>query len=374
MTEDRKSDIIISETMNRAHKIRLYPTKEQEQILRQYVGGARFAYNWCLDRWQKWVEEKKQGLRTDAPNWIKLSRIWTVERPGWAKEIPRISVAYAFKGVNTAFTLHFKNGLGWPKFKKKGRCRDSFRLSNDVCSIRKDGKHFHLPGIKNIRIAENLRFHGKVISYTISRSAGKWFVSVMMDVPDTRTAEKSTCGVDVGLKIPAVCSDGSKVTLPWKKLSRLEKKVRRQEHYWSRKQTNSRRKLRARLKVQQTYEKIGNIKRDIIHKFTSAVCKNHETVVIEDINLKGIHHLPKNIRKRTQRSCISEVLNQLAYKAINLVVADKWYPSSQICSNCGGRCKHDLKDRTYRCPTCGFEIGRDLNAAINLSKYPGSRG
>ena len=117
-----------------------------------------------------------------------------------------------------------------------------------------------------------------------------------------------------------------------------------------------------------------NIKGDAIHKFTSTVCKNHETVVIEDIALRGMHKRAKNVRKGMQRSSMYNTVVALSYKAIKLVKADRWYPSSQLCSKCGARHAVTLGQRIYRCPECGLVLDRDLNAAINLSKYPGSPG
>ena len=165
-----------------------------------------------------------------------------------------------------------------------------------------------------------------------------------------------------------------KESLPAEKLKRLEKRLRRSQRRLSRAQKASRRRLKALRRKQRVQQRINDIRRDAIHKFTSAVCKNHGTVVVEDLMLTGMHNGPKNIRSGMQRSCMMETLRQLGYKAINLMVADRWFPSSQLCSSCGHRQKLTLNQRVYRCPECGARIDRDLNAAINLSKYPGSLG
>lgn len=333
-------------------------------------------YNWALDNWKRWADEKKSGLRDDNPNWIKLSRRWTVERPEWAVQLPRCAVAFALKSVNVAFTNHFKSGAGWPKFKKKGVSHDSFHADNVQAYIRPDGKHLHVPRIKqDIKMAESLRFAGKVMAYCVSSYAGKWYVSVHVETEDLRSAPASTCGVDVGMKTPAVCSDGTTLTLPFEHLRKLDKKLKRAQKVVSRRQKLSRRGAKALRRKQRIQDKINNIRRDAIHKFTSAVCKNHDTVVVEDLNAMGLHVVPiKNIRSGMQRSCMSEVLRQLSYKAVNLVQADRWYPSTQLCSNCGHRQRMKLTQRVYECPECGMRLDRDLNAAINLSKYPGSQG
>ncbi len=361
--------------MDRTHKIKLYPTKQQEQILAGWVGAARFVYNWGLERWTTEYKDYKEGKREKAPNWVPLSREWTQDRPEWAKYIPRSIVAYALKNLNNAFLRVIKKTGGYPKFKKRGHCRESFWLKNEAAHFI-DGKRIKLPYKMRMRTAEELRLQGKIQKYSIVHEAGNWFVyaSVSMDEPE-RVLTGSTCGVDVGMKTPAVCSDGTKLVLPEVKLRKLEKARRRQQKAVSRRKKASKRWQKALLRVQKIQVSINNIRCDAIHKFTTSVCKNHDTVVIEDLNLQGLHQVPiKNIRSGMVRSCMSEIRRQLEYKAYYIVIADKWYPSTQLCSNCGSRQKLTLKQRTYHCPHCGLELDRDLNAAINLSHYPGSPG
>lgn len=356
--------------MQRSHKIRIYPNKMQEQKLLQTVGCSRFVYNWGLDTWNKWHQEFKDGKRADKPNNVKLSRLWTQERPEWAAALPRSGQDRALKDVATAFAMFFKGASKHPTFKKVGRCVDSYYIGNHHGKLRKDGKHVHLPSIGDVRMAEPLRFEGKVMSYVVTHYAGQWHVAVQVELADTRTAPDSIAGVDVGMKTPAICSDGNSLTLPKEKLHRLEKRLKKAQRIVSRRQKKSRNRAKALLRKQKIQLKISNIRRDAIHKFTSAVCKNHATVVIEDLNCTGLHKVPiKNIRKGMARSCMSEIRQQLSYKAIVCIVADKWYPSTQLCSNCGGRKKLTLTTRVYSCPHCGIQIDRDLNAAINLAKY-----
>ena len=361
--------------MERTHKIKLYPTKQQAQVLAGWAGAARFVYNWGLDRWTKEYEEYKAGKRDRAPNWVSLSREWTQNRPEWAKDIPRSIVAYALKNLNNAFLRVIKKTGGYPKFKKRGYCREAFWLKTEA--IRGfNGKRIRLPYKMRIRTAEELRFQGKIQKYSIVHEAGDWFVlvSVSMGSPE-RILTGSTCGVDVGMKTPAVCSDDTKLVLPEVKLRKLEKTKRRHQRIVSRRKRSSNRRKKALLRVQKIQVKINNIRLDCIHKFTTSVCKNHDTVVIEDLNLTGLHQVPiKNIRSGMVRSCMYEIRRQLEYKAFHIVKADKWYPSTQLCSNCGSRQKLTLDQRIYKCPHCGLELDRDLNAAINLSHYPGSPG
>ena len=360
--------------MQRAHKIRIYPNAKQAKILRQHVGGARFVYNWGLENWKQWAEDKKNGVRDDNPNWIKLYHKWMDERPEWGVSIPSDAIKYALKHLNTAYANHFKLGKGWPKFKKKG-VRDAFSTASDKCTTRKDGKHVHIVGVKtDIKMAEELRFKGKINSFCVSVTGDKWYMSVQVETEDTRTAPDSIVGVDVGMINPAVCSDGNTLTLPSKQLRHLERRLREAQHRYFRRKKGSRRRLKALRRKQRIQERINYIRGDAIHKFTSAVCKNHATVVIEDLNVACMHHGPKNIRSGMQHSCMSEVLRQLKYKALHCIEADRWYPSTQLCHVCGHRQKMPPGIEVYDCPQCGMSFDRDLNAAINLSKYPRSQG
>ena len=363
--------------MMRAHKIRIYPTKLQEAKLWQHVGGVRFVYNWALEQWQKWLEDNKNGVRPDKPNWVKLSRLWTEARPEWAKSIPRYPACSAIKAVSTAFNNHFRKGSNWPQFKHKRKCTDAFQLPNDKKIIRNDGKHIHIPCVDgDIRMAEAVRFSGRIMHYTVSCRAGKWFVSVVVSVTHILSAPQSTCGVDVGMKNPATCSDGTRLVLPDDKLQRLHTRHKRMQRILARRTQGSKRRAKAAIRCKTVNERINNIRRDCIHKFTSTVCKNHATVVVEDVSTYSMHdaRTPKAVRRAGQASCMHEVLRQLEYKAVNAVKANRWYPSSQLCSSCGARHRMPVHKRTYRCPACGLVIDRDLNAAMNLKNYPGLQG
>lgn len=359
----------------RAHKIRIYPNAAQRKKLAQAVGTARFVYNWALKTWTDWYQDFKDGKREDKPNYVKLSALWTKVRPEWAAAVPRSGQDRAIKNLANSFVMFFKGASKHPVFHKKGRCHNAYYVGCAHGKIRKDGRHVHLPSIGDIRMAEELRLKGKISSYVVSEYADKWYVSIRVEISDTRKAPSSTCGVDIGMKTPAVCSDGLVLTLPKEKLSRLEKSLKKAQRINSRREKNSKRKEKALRRIRRIRDKINNTRHDHINKFTTSVCKNHATVVIEDLTCTGLHSVPiRHIRSGMQKSCMSEVKRQLSYKAINLIIADKWYPSTQLCSNCGARQKLTLNTRIYKCPHCGTVIDRDLNAAINLSLYPGAPG
>ena len=233
------------------------------------------------------------------------------------------------------------------------------------------GKTIYIPHIKNIKMAEGLRFSGALQSATVSRTADKWFISFSVNVGNySKERISNKCiGVDLGIKSLATCSDGTvfdnltPLKKNIKKLARLSK-----EHSRKIKRSNNRKK--SQIKLSRLHYKITCKRSDNIHKMTTQLCSKNQTIVIEDLNVKG---MSKN--KKLSRS-ISDVgwgliRQQLSYKSkiykSQLVVADRFYPSSKTCSKCGAiREKLDLSERIFVCPTCGFIIDRDLNASINL--------
>ncbi len=355
--------------ISRSHKIRLYPNEAQEAILRQTVGAARFAYNWALEEWGRWYQEFKEGKRTDKPSAYGLCKVWTTEKPSWASEVGDVCLRRAILNVGTAFTNFWKKNAEHPKFKKRGNCRDTFYVSNTSSKL--FGNRVSLPKAGRVRMAETLRLEGKIEGFIVSCYAGRWYVSVIMSVEDSRVDTDSVVGIDVGMKIPAVASDGLELTLS-PKLPRLHKRIRRLQRRMDRKQKASNNRRKALLRKQRVQDKINNLRADATHKFTSTVTKNHGTVVIETLNLKGMHRGPiRNIRAGFQRSCMGEIHRQLRYKAVRIIEAPRTFPSSQLCSCCGARQKLKITQRTYSCPSCESTLDRDLNAALNLKKYVG---
>ena len=271
--------------------------------------------------------------------------------------------------MGAAFTNFFKKCADHPTFHKKG-CGDSFRVDNDKAVIK--GKKIRIPNVGWIKLSENLRFEGKINSYTVSTYAGKWYVSVSMEVPEeTKDIPNTVIGIDVGLDNPAWDSDNNHIVLPEKTLDKLERKLKRAQRALSRSQRNSKNYQKKLLKKQKVQDKINNIRNDVTHKYTSAVCKSHATVVVEYLDIEGmIEKAPaRSIRRGYNGSLMRAILFQLSYKAEHLVKAPRFYPSSKTCSNCGA-IKSELppKVRIYKCEHCGAVLDRDYNAALNLMK------
>ena len=346
--------------MQRSHKTRLYPNKGQELLLSKTVGVVRYVYNWGLSRWN---EKYKNGERC---SWVELSRLWTVERPEWSKEVSRTSQTRALYNLGGAFTAFFQQRSKHPDFHKKG-VHDSFYV--DIQHGKICGKKIRIPNVGYVKMAEELRYSdAEVLSYVVSRRSGKWYVSIQCEIPDeVMTTSESVVGIDVGCKNWITTSDGEILKAPGR-IKDYERQLKRKQRLLARKQKGSNRRAKARLAVARAYEKIQNIKLDAIHKFTSTITKNHGIVVVEDLNVESMREKGlKSTRKGIQNSAMSEILRQLSYKANTVVKVSRYYPSSKRCSHCGNVKEHlTLSDRTYHCDSCHTTIDRDLNASFNI--------
>ena len=346
--------------IQRAHKIKLKPNKAQAIMLAKTAGTARYAYNWGLAKWNELYE---QGQKCNA---YSLMALWKDERPVWATEVGAACLQRPFMHLEGAFKAFFRGVCRHPTFHKKGM-RDGFYVPNTEIKLK--GHKIRLPKLGFVRMTETLRYHDvKLLSAAVKHQADGWYVVIRVEFEEERrTASDSFVGVDVGCTHLAVASDGTVCDTPGK-LKDLERQLKRRQRLLSRKQKGSNNRAKARLKVARTWQRINNIKQDTVHKFTATVAKNHGTVCIETLDVKGMKESDnKYVRKGVQNSCMSEILRQLKYKCNNFIEVDKHYPSSKTCSNCGNPNK-DLRlgERTYRCRSCGMSLDRDLNASINL--------
>ena len=337
-------------------------------LMAKHAGIARFTYNWGLATWQ---DLYKDGLK---PNKYLLKKFFNNHvKPeyGWIKEkgICQKITQYAFDQLGNAFDRFFKGQGKYPRFKKKG-LQDSFTIDAGGKPICVGGASVKLPTIGWVKTFEGLP-HTTTTKLTISRTANDWFIAFAYEQPKQITAKTvDIVGVDLGLKVLATLSTGIIFPNPscykksLAKLQRLSKKL-------SRKQLCSSRRNKAKLKLARQHARVANTRIDSLHKTTTYICKNHAKVVIEDLNVSGMmanHKLAQSIA-----DCgFHEFKRQLVYKAekfgSEIILKDRWYPSTKTCSNCGHIQDMPLSERVYNCGGCGILIDRDLNAAINLSR------
>lgn len=358
-----------------AHRIRLDPNNVQASWLERCAGTARFTFNWGLARWQE------QHAAGEKPSWQKingeLNSVKSVEFP-WMTELPWAITNKALSDLGAAFTnffhrVKFGQKPGYPRFKSRKRSTPSFAIEGRALHF--DGKKIKIPKLGWVRTREALRFPGKVLSARFTKRAGYWYVSLQVEVDESRWSYPHRCetqavvGVDLGIVDLAVLSTGERIEAP-RALRAHETKLRRLNKELSRRTRGGKNWHKTKAQIQRLHERIANIRRDVTHKLTTSLVKRFRWIGIEDLNVVG---MTKNRRlaKSVMDAAMSEVSRQLAYKAplvgSAVVVADRWYPSSKTCSGCGVvYADLSLGERRWTCDACGAEHDRDKNAAENL--------
>ena len=355
-----------------AHRIRLQPNNVQATYLARAAGTARFAYNWALAEWQKQYEACKAEPTLPRPSEAalrrQLNRIKREQYP-WMLEVTKNAPQIAIMQLGRAFENFFAGRARYPRFHRKGR-GDRFTLSND--QFRVEGRRIRIPKLGWVRMRETLRFTGRIVSASVTRVANHWYASITVetsDPPAPPAENQGTVGVDLGVKALATLSNGESFEGP-KALRALLMRLRRLSRTLSRKVKGSRNRARAKLKLAKLHARIANIRRDSLHQLSTSITRRFHTIGIEDLNVKGMlrnRHLARAIADMG----FYELRRQLEYKAARrggqVVLVDRWFPSSKQCSGCGYRLDGlSLDVRHWTCPGCGAFHNRDVNAATNL--------
>lgn len=342
-----------------SHKIRLDPNYKQTIALKKACGCSRYAWNWAVAEWDR---HYKQTGRNPKIN--ELKKRWNREKPEFVRESPKDANQQPFANLQKAYSAFFNKIASKPKFKSKRTSRNSFYVSNEKFQV--VGTKVRLPRIGWVRLREELRFSGKIVSGTISEKAGKWYLSVHVETVHEHKHGEQVLGIDLGLKTFATCSDGTELTAP-EPLKRCLKRLQRLSRKHSRKQKGSKNRSKAAEKLARLHDKITNQRQDWLHKSTSMLVAKTKLLVIEDLSLVG---MKKRWGRKVSDLSLYEFGRQLEYKCkINgcgLIKADRWFPSTQLCHCCGAKQKLDLRTRSYECTNCGYVEDRDLNAAKNL--------
>ncbi|MGJ7908006.1 IS607 family element RNA-guided endonuclease TnpB [Actinopolyspora sp. H202] len=400
----------MSTTVLQAYQFALDPTPAQDDNLRSHCGAQRFAYNWGLARVKAVLEqrsaERSYGIAeadlTPAVNWsaYSLRKAWNTakrEVAPWWSENSKEAYASGLANLATALDNWHKSRtgkragrrVGFPRFKSK-RARWSYRISTGRFGLSgSDRRHVQLPRIGTVRTHESTRKlarhvergTARIRSATVSFQRGRWHVSFSVEITKTEPAPATrggTVGVDLGVKELAVLSTGETIANPkhldvaQRALRRLQRRASRRtgpDKRTKRKPSNRWRTTQAR--IARLHTQITNARRDGLHKLSTRLVREFDTIVVEDLNVSGM------VRNRKLARAVSDVgmaelRRQLDYKTTwngrDLVVADRWYPSSKTCHDCGAvKAKLRLSERTFTCDHCGHTADRDLNAARNLA-------
>ena len=355
----------------------LLPDKKQEELIRRTCGCVRFIYNHFLDeRITTYRETKKSLTYTDQANEIPSMK--KCKDTEWLGEVDSTALQNSVRDLQDAFDNFFRGisegkKIGFPKFKCKHDSKSSYRTTNNNGSIRMmDDDHILLPKLGNVKCIMPRRITGRILHATVMITAGKIEISVQCETSIDYEYEKTgACvGIDLGLKTLAVTSDGAAFDNP-KSYQKNLKRMKRLQRSLSRKSKGSKNRIKAKSKLNKLHKHIKNQRKDAIHKMTHTLVRDYDVICIEDLkpsNMIKNHHLAQAISDAS----FGEIRRQLTYKCEwhnkKLIVVDRWFPSSQTCSECGYQ-NHDVKNlgiRWWKCPVCGKEHDRDVNAAVNI--------
>jgi len=358
--------------MLKAYKYRLIPTEEQKVLMNKHFGCTRFIYNWALDIKQKHYAETKKTI--SAYDIVKrLPEL--KEKNEWLSEIYSQSLQKSVLNLDVAFTNFFKHKSDFPKFKSKHK-KQSFQYPQNV-QIDFDKKVVILPKFKEVKIALSRTFEGTIKTCTVSKTpTNKYFISILVD--DKKEAptkpkidSNKAIGIDLGLTDFITTSEGAKVTNPHfgqgqRRLNRLQRqKSRRVKGSNNRKKTN--------LKIAKEYEKVTNQRNDFLHKLSTELIRENQTICLEDLNVQGMqqnHKLADAIGKVAWSSFVSMLQYKGDWHGKNVIQIGQFDPSSKLSNCCGVRNEClKLSDRTWKCPKCQKELDRDINAAQNIKLF-----
>jgi putative transposase len=371
-----------------AYRFALDPSAAQERALRSHAGAARFAWNWGLGKCQERYEAEGKWYSGTS-----LHKLWNAQKKAdpalaWWAENSKCSYQEAFRDLDralrdfTASRAGQRKGrrLGFPRFQKRGKCRDSFRFSTGA--MRCAGSTVTLPRLGAVRTHESTRKlarrldngTARILSATVSRTAQRWFASFTVEVdravPGRHARPGSVIGVDLGVKALLTGEDdrGNVVTVAGPKALRSSlRRLRRASRAHSRTERGSASRRRSAARLARIHARVADVRADALHKTTTDLARRYETVVAEDLNVAGMtrnHRLARAICDQG----FGQARRMLGYKTTwhggQLIIASRWFPSSRTCSGCGTvKTKLALSERTYH---CGLILDRDVNAAANL--------
>jgi len=365
----------------RAYKTELDLNNTQKTACARHAGAARWAYNWGLARK---LEAYRNGEK--VPTAIDLHRELNVLKQGelsWMYAVSKCAPQEGLRNLDQAYAHFFRRvkekkagrkiQAGFPKFKSKKNGLGGFRLTGAIHIF---DNAIQLPRLGRLRLKECGYLPVEdvhILGVTVSERAGRWFVSVQVEMnqPEPLETDKPVAGVDLGIMALATVSDGTKIENPHALKNDLSK-IRRLQRMVSRRQKGSANREKARQKLAKAHMRVANIRKNALHQTTSLLARTKSAVVLEDLNVNGMvknHHLAQAIVDVG----FHEFRRQLVYKGqwygCKIILAPRFYPSTKRCSKCGHiKGEMGLSERVYTCDHCGHMIDRDLNAAINLKK------
>ena len=363
--------------MYRAFKFRLYPDNKQKELINKTFGSSRFIYNYYLN---KIKNNKYMNAYTNISDYVNNLKYMYP----FLQEVDSIIIRKTLFHLDDNLKKYYSNNFGYPKYKSKYD-RNSYTTSavyskyknNNYCNIELDlvNKKIKLPKLKwiDIRGYRNIdNINGKIISATISKEINKYYVSIVIDIPNIKEIiiPKSIIGIDIGIKRLLTLSDG--ITFDNNKyIEKYEKRIKRLQRELLRKEKRSKNYYKCKNKISILYRKLKNARKYYLHNITKKITDEYDIITCEKLNTKHMIE-EKLLSKKITDATFGEILRQLEYKSKYknkyFYQIDTYYPSSRICNHCNNidNKYKDLSKREYKCSVCGNKLDRDLNASINI--------
>lgn len=356
--------------MMKAVKYRLYPTEAQKVLLDKHIGSARFIYNLALET--KQIAYARSQVNLSCFDLIKQLPELKKECE-WLKEVNSQTLQQSITNLDTAFTNFFKGQAKFPRYKSKKRGNQSFNVPQNVI-LDFDNEKLIIPKFKKgIDVVFHRKLEGNIKQATISRTpTGKYFASVLVDTkdvnkPKTKITKETTIGVDLGIKDFLITSEGEVVSNP----KFLKKKMDKLKYVQSKYSKNKGK--RTRKKLAKLHEKVANQRLDFLHKVSTKLIRDNQTIALETLNIKGMvknHNLAQSIADVSWGMFTQMLEYKAEWYGTNIIRIGTFEPSSKTCSCCGYINKElKLSDREWKCNGCGVVHDRDINAALNIKNF-----
>lgn len=367
----------------KAIKVRIYPKKNQSELIEKHFGCNRFVYNWALN--QKTEQYKQNGKSlSEAKLMGMLTSLKYEEDKEWLKEVHSQTLQQSIKDLESAFSHFFRKNNAFPKFKSRKNPKQSFRFPQGF-KIDYDKHYLKLPKIGWVRFKDkfNIQNNAEFRNITVSRKNNKYYASIVYDDHKTTSKKKNptknkTLGIDLGVTNLAVYSDGIKIDNP-KHLKQHEQELKEAQQILSRKRKGSKLYERTKLQVGKIHEKVSSTRKDFLHKLTTGLVENqgYTSISIEDLAVKDMlqsdennKHMDRAIGDTGWRMLRTMLEYKCEERGKTLLTIGRWDASSKTCSNCGN-VYHELKrnEKEWTCKKCSTHHDRDINAAVNIRDF-----
>lgn len=355
--------------INKAFKYRIYPTKSQEEFISRTFGCVRVIWNACVESFNSYDKETNPDPKIPGKSDL-------VEEKPWLNEVSAATLQQKQRDFiefsKQYFNKNRKKKINKPRFKSKDD-HQSFRLPAQKFKLKDDKIRLEKIGYVKIIIDRTIPENSRFISCTVSKDkSGRYFASIVIETEQTyKQKTGKLVGVDLGVKTLATLSDGTTISNPHF-LRENQAKLARMQKYLSRKQKGSNRRRKCKLKVARLYRKISDKRSFYMHNLTTMLVSNYDVICVEDLNTSGMlknHNLAGSISDASFSMFRSQLEYKCSWYRKDLVIIDRFYPSSKTCFYCGWKNENlKLSDRIFKCSNCGSELDRDLNAAINIKR------